>query len=116
MASEQSALDESFFTSILESNREAVRAKVRDALLDGITRQFEWELPQTVKDAVQSFITEEIVPEIRAELAANKEAFVVAATEMARAAASELAKAMQERIAANLANSYTLKRVVEACL
>jgi hypothetical protein len=111
--SDVEALDGAFFTGVLETNKDAVRAAVRDALLDGVKRQFQWELPDTVKKAVAEFVTEEIVPEIRAELEANKEAFVAAATQMAAGAAAEIAKAMQEQIAKNLTNSWTLRKVTE---
>jgi hypothetical protein len=114
MASE--GLDAEFFTEVLESNKDAVRATVRDALLAGVKRQFEWELPEAVKKTVNEFITEEVVPEVRAELSANKDAFVAAATEMAKSASVEIAKAMQTTIAKNLTNSWTLRKVVEECL
>ena len=107
------ALDAAFFTSILDENRDAVRASVKEALLAGVKRQFEWEIPDAVKREVSAFVTEEVIPEIRAELMANKAAFVSAATDIAKAAPIELAKAMQEAVAKNLANSWTLKKVVE---
>jgi len=103
-----------FFTEVLESNREQVRAAVRDAMLDGVKRQFQWELPEAVKREVQAFITEDIIPAIRADLIANKETFVTAATQMASAAPAEIAKAMQEHMAKNLTNSWTLRKVVDA--
>jgi FKBP-type peptidyl-prolyl cis-trans isomerase (trigger factor) len=116
MATEAQAesLGTDFFKEILHSNRDTVHAAVRDAMLDGIKKQFQWELPEAVKREVQAFIAEDILPEIRAELVASKDVFVNAATEMARAAPVEIAKAMQEHIAKNLTNSWTLRKVVEA--
>lgn len=109
-----SELNEEFFASVLESNKDAVRATVRDALLAGVKRQFEWELPEAVKVAVREFVTNEIIPEIQAELQANKETFVNAATEIVRAAPVEIAKAMQEHLAKNLTDSWKLRKVVES--
>jgi hypothetical protein len=103
-----------FFTSVLDSNREQVQAAVRDAMLDGIKRQFQWELPEAVKKEVTAFMVEEVIPQIRAELTANKDEFVTAATTLARAAPAELAKAMQEHVAKQLTNSWTLRKVTEA--
>ncbi len=109
MASE---MDADFFRDILESNKDMVRDGVRDALMDSIKRQFQWELPKAVKVTVKEFMEQEVVPAIRAELLANKEQFVEAATEIARAAPAEIAKAMQAKIAENLTHSWTLREVV----
>jgi hypothetical protein len=109
------ALNEEFFTSVLEENKDAVRATVRDALLEGVKRQFAWEVPDAVKKAVAEFITEENIPEIKAELEANKETFVIAATEMVRGVPAEIGKAMQKQLAKNLTNSWTLRKITEAC-
>lgn len=116
MASEpvESGLSADFFTDILESNKAAVQATVRDALLAGVKRQFEWELPEAVKKAVQEFITDEIVPGIQAELQANKAVFVNAATEMVKGAPAEIGKAMQAHVAKNLADSWKLRKLTEA--
>lgn len=108
-------LDAQFFTEVLESNKDAVRATVRDALIEGIKRQFQWELPEAVKKEVNAFLTDEVLPSVRAELEANKEEFVEAATTMVRGVPAEIAKAMQEQLAKNLTNSWTLRKVVEAC-
>lgn len=109
------ALDAEFFTDILESNKDAVRAVVRDALMESVKRQFQWEIPEAVKKAVTEFVTTEIIPEITAELMANKAAFVDAATVMVRGAPAEIGKAMQAQLAKNLSQSWTLRKVVEAC-
>lgn len=108
------ALDADFFTDILETNKDAVRATVRDALLDGVKRQFQWELPEAVKKAVTEFVTEQIIPEVKAELEANKDVFVNAATEMVRGAPAEIGKAMQEQLAKNLTDSWKLRKLIEA--
>ena len=109
------SLNEEFFTTVLEENKDAVRATVRDALLEGVKRQFAWELPDAVKKAVQEFVAEEILPAVRADLEANKEEFIEAATAMVRGVPAEIGKAMQEQLAKNLTNSWTLRKVVEAC-
>jgi len=104
-----------FFTDILESNREQVKATVTEALLAGVKRQFEWELPDAIKKEVADFITTEIVPEVRAQLFANKDELVDAATTMVLGVPAEIGKAMQEQLAKNLTSSWTLRKVVEAC-
>ena len=108
------ALDAAFFTDILESNKAKVREAVRDSLLEGVKREFQWELPQAVRKVVNEFISEEIVPEIRAELETNKEEFVRAATDIVKGATAEIGKALQEHLAKNLAQSWTMRKLTEA--
>jgi hypothetical protein len=114
VSEQTAALDSEFFTDILEKNKAAVREAVRDTMLESVKRQFQWELPDTVRKAVTEFVNDEIVPEIKAELMANKAAFVEAGTEIARGAAAEIAKAFQEQIAKNLTQSWNIRKVVEA--
>lgn len=108
-------LSTEFFTDILEGNRSAVKAAVTDALMSGIKRQFEWELPNAVKEEVSKFVTDQIVPEVRAQLLANKDDLVDAAIVMVRGIPAELSKAMQEQLAKNLTQSWTLNKIIEAC-
>lgn len=115
MASEPTQLGETFFTSILEENKQALREKLRETLLAGVARQFEWELPEAVKKAVAEFVADEIIPEIRAELTASRDEFVNAATAMVRGIPAEIGKAMQERLAGNLTNSWTVRKIAEEC-
>ena len=77
-------------------------------------RQFQWELPEAVKKAVTEFVTEEIIPEVKAELEANKDVFVTAATEMVKGAPAEIGKAMQAQLAKNLTDSWKVRKIVEA--
>jgi hypothetical protein len=114
MAGSDTGLDGAFFTDVLENNKDSVRAAVRDALLDSVKRQFQWELPEAVKKTVSEFVADEIIPEIKAELEANKEAFITAATDMARGCAAEIAKAMQEQVAKNLTQSWNVRKLADA--
>lgn len=111
---ERPGLDAAFFTEILESNKSKVRDAVRDSLLEGVKREFQWELPQAVRKVVNDFIAEEIVPEIKAELETNKKAFVEAATEIVKGATGEIGKALQDHLAKNLSQSWTMRKLVEA--
>lgn len=105
-------MDSQFFTDILEQNKDAVKKQVIDTMMQSIQRQFQWELPESIKKEVSAFIDAEVLPAVRAELIANKATFVEAATELARTAPLEIAKAMQASAAKNLTQSWTLRNVV----
>lgn len=112
----ESPLNAEFMLSVLEDHRPAVKAAVKEALMSGIKRKFEWELPEAVQKAVEDFIQTEIIPEIRAQLTADKDVFVSAATEMVKSVPVEIGKALQVQIAKNLTSSYKLESLIKALL
>ena len=106
-------MEDKFYTEILEENKEAVREKVRQTILDGIQEKFKWELPNAVNEAVNEFVKDEVVPEIKAQLLEDKDEIVNAATTIAKGIPVELGKALQERLAKNLAESWTIKKIAK---
>lgn len=109
-------MDSKFYEEILEQNKDAVKAKVVEAMLASISRQFEWELPKEIQAVVSEFIKAEVLPEVKAELFKNKDELVNAATAFVRGVPEEIAKKMQEQVAKTLTNSYSLQKVVEVLL
>ena len=109
-------MDDEFYTKILEENKADVIEKVRQAMFEGIEKKFSWELPKVVSDAVDDFVRDEVVPEIRSRLLEDKEAIIDAATAMIRQLPAEIGKAMQEKVAENLSSSWKLEKVVHGLL
>ena len=107
-------MDERFYKEILEDNKDAVRQKVKEAMLASVQREFEWELPQAIKEEVNQFIKEEIAPAIREKLSEDKDAMVRAATDMISGIPVELGKAMQASVAEKLTNSWQLRKITDA--
>ena len=112
----ESPLSAEFMLSVLDDHRDTVKAAVKEALMSGIKRKFEWELPNAVSSAVDEFIKAEVVPEIRAQLTADKDVFVNAAIEMVKSVPVEIGKALQLQIAKNLTSSYKLEALIKAVL
>lgn len=107
-------MDEKFYKEILEENKESVKQKVREAMLASVQRQFEWELPNAIKDEVNQFIKEEIAPAIREKLSEDKDAMIQAATDMISGIPIELGKAMQANISEKLTDSWKLRKITDA--
>lgn len=107
-------MDDKFYIEILEENKAAVREKVKEAMLESIKRQFEWEIPNCLKEIVTTFVKEEIAPEVKKELMDNKEVFIQGATDIIKGVPAELGKAIQEHLAKNLTNSWNLKKITDA--
>lgn len=107
-------MDADFYKEVLEENKEAVKQKVKEAMLDAVTRKFSWEVPEQINSIVSEFITEEIAPALRDELMENKNAIVESATTIVSGIPAELGKALQEHLAKNFTDSWKLRKVTEA--
>ena len=107
-------MDDRFYTEILEQNKSAVREKVKEALLESVGNEFKWELPLALKEIVNEFIKDEIIPEVKKELFENKDQIVESCTSIVRAVPAEIGKAMQEKLAETLTSSWKLKGVTDA--
>jgi hypothetical protein len=109
----EEGLDEKFFLETLNENRESIKRHVHQTIMDGLTERFKWNLPQAVNEAIDLFLKEEIVPEIRTQLMADKDQIVSAATAVAKMVAVEVGQAIQKKVAENLASSWNVKKLME---
>ncbi|NCC53535.1 MAG: hypothetical protein EOM20_20310 [Spartobacteria bacterium] len=107
-------INENILLEALEENRENIKAHVRQVILDGITRQFQWELPDVIKKEVAAFMAEEIAPEIRKQLIEDKEAIVDAAAQAVQGIAVEVGKSLQKTASESLTSSYKSRDIVKA--
>jgi hypothetical protein len=98
----------------LKDNKDQIKAAVTKQLIERITSQYRYDIPETIQKEVDTFIAEQVVPEVRAQLFANKEAIVNGATSIALGVAGEVAKAVQAKIAENLTSSYNVNKMMEA--
>lgn len=100
----------------LKENKEQIKAAVTKQLIDRITAQYRYDIPESIQKEVDAFVLEDVLPEIRKQLALNKDAIVEGATAVALTVGSEIAKAVQSQIAKNLASSYKIDQVVKALI
>jgi hypothetical protein len=100
----------------LKDNKEQIKAAVTQQLIERITSQYRYDIPEAIQKEVDAFVLEEVLPEIRKQLIANKAAIVEGATAVALSIGSEVAKAVQAQIAKNMASSYNLNKVFEALI
>lgn len=114
MENDTIGIDSQFLIQSLADNREAIKAHVKKVILDGISKQFQWELPQVVTKEVSKFMEEEIVPEIRKQLIADKDLIVEAATKAVQGIAIEVGTSLQKLAAEQLSNSYKVREIGKA--
>lgn len=100
----------------LRDNKEQIKAAVTKQLIERITAQYRYDIPEAIQKEVDAFVLEEILPEIRKNLTLNKDAIVEGATAVALTVGTEVAKAIQAQIAKNMASSYNMNKVFEALI
>lgn len=100
----------------LRDNKEQIKVAVTKQLIERITAQYRYDIPEAVQKEVDAFVLEEILPEIRKQLVLNKDTIVEGATAVALTVGSEVAKAVQSQIAKNMASSYNLQKVFDALI
>jgi hypothetical protein len=100
----------------LKENKDQIKAAVTKQLIERITAQYRYNIPESIQKEVDAFVLEEVLPEIRKQLALNKDAIVEGATAVALTVGSEVAKAVQAQIAKNMASSYNVQKVFEALI
>ena len=79
-----------------------------------IQEQFKWNLPDTIAKEVNEFITEHVVPEVRAHLISQKGAILKVAKASADELGIQIAAQMVATAQKNMADSWNAKKVLEA--
>ena len=87
----------------LEENADDIKASVKSRTIEAMTRHIEYSLPAGVRDAVSTFVTDEIVPEVKKHLADQKGPIVEAACK----AASEIGDKVAEMMVKQAVDSMT---------
>lgn len=109
-------IDQEFVQKALDENRESIKKHVKDTILSNLTEQFKWTLPKLIQEEVDKFVKDEILPEIRKQLVADKALMVEYATQAAQGMAVEFGKSIQVLFAKSLASEYNLKAAMEKLL
>lgn len=109
-------MEAEFYKEIFESNKEQLKEKIAQTMIDGFAERIKWNLPEEVADVIDEFVKEEVLPEVKASLTSDKEAIVKAATDMVQGVPEEIGKALQEHLAKGLSSSYNIKRILDALL
>lgn len=87
-------------------------------LRDEAVRQAHWEMNPVVSKLIQeevtTFMTTEIIPVLKAQLAESKDGLISLAIVTANSIVEELAKSMVDDVKKKMDNSYSRQRVFEA--
>ncbi len=96
----------------LETNRAEIAAAVKAKLIEGLLSQHRWEMSEIVAKTVNEFVTNEVVPEIKAYLEGEKGVIIEAAKESARQIGEMLTQHMVLKASKNI-ESYSFREVMK---
>ena len=101
-------------TSILDEAKPDIIKGLRDETV----RQAHWEMnpvvSKLIQDEVVSFMTAEIIPVLKAQLAESKDGLISLAIVTANSITEELAKSMVDGVKKKMESSYSRQHVFEA--
>lgn len=97
----------------LQSALPAVLAKMRENIIDKMSREAESVAMDAVRVAVREWTVAELVPEIRAQLDAGKSGMVTQASTIAESLGKAIGEALAGQAKKTLAEGYVVKDIAE---
>jgi hypothetical protein len=101
--------------AFLEENKIDIQSAVKAATIKAMTQHLEWSLPNGVREVVATFIEEEIVPEVKAHLQAQKGVIVEAACKAASEIGDKVSVLLVEK-ATEAMTGYRSGEVIKALM
>jgi hypothetical protein len=100
-------------TQVLEKHRKELVAHMIEETKTEISRKVNWELGDQISNIVTKFVSEEIAPEIRSQLAESKPVILKAVADMAEQFSTDLTKALLDQAGKNLKESYKRSQILK---
>jgi hypothetical protein len=97
----------------LTANAESIKVAVRDKMIAQIIQEHRWEIGGEVAKAVNEFVKDEIVPEVKTYLAGEKSVILEAAIEGARQVGNLITQKMVEDATKNLKAGSAFRTIME---
>lgn len=99
--------------NFLVANADSIKAAVREKIMGSILQEYRWEIGAEVAKAVNEFVRDEIVPEVKNYLAGEKSAILAAAIEGARQVGNLITERMVEDATKNLKGGSAFRSIME---
>ena len=106
-------MDEGDLKKFLDDNKDAILKDARARLVEYVSGQMRYSLPESYAQTVNTFLAEEIAPELKTLLMGQKGAIIEAVTVAAAQIGDEIAKAMVTK-ATKALTGYDGKKILEA--
>lgn len=99
----------------LDDNAEAIKAQVKQKMIDGLLAEHRWTISSQIGDVVNEFIKTEIAPAVKEHLQSEKSEILAAAIKSAAGIGDLLAQALVEKAAKNIkGDSYNFRNTLKA--
>lgn len=99
----------------LEDNADAIKAQVKQKMIDGLLAEHRWSMSSQISEIVNEFVRDEIAPAVKEHLQSEKGPIIEAAIKSASGIGDLLAKSLIERAAKNLnGDSYSFRQTLKA--
>lgn len=99
----------------LDDNAEAIKAQVKQKMIDGLLAEHRWTISSQIGEIVNEFIKDEIAPAVKEHLASEKGPILEAAIKATNGISELLAQALVEKAAKNLkGDSYNFRNTLKA--
>jgi vacuolar-type H+-ATPase subunit E/Vma4 len=90
-----------------------VMNRMRQNIIDKITREAEVVALEAIRNAVREWVKEELIPEVRAQLDAGKAGLIAQSATIADSLSKAIGEALVENARKSLATGYTVKDIAE---
>ena len=111
---EKFVMTEEQMKEILEGAQEEISIALVEEAKVSVAREFRYKLDGEIAAITKKFIADEIAPELRAHLVANKSDILEAALGSSTEIALAIHNSLTETLVKNLSNSYSRKKIWEA--
>lgn len=101
--------------AFLDENKEDIKAAIKAKMIESLLTNHRWEISTEISKTVETFVSTEIVPEVKKYLTDQKGPILKAAIAGAADIGDTLAKAIVTRTAKRLSpDGYEFRQVMEA--
>ena len=97
--------------ALMDEKKDKISDMVMKDLEQALKERVIWGAEEVLKEEVKTFITTEIVPELRKRLLENREAMINLFHETSKEIAVDIAIAMQKSVQKNLESSWNLQKL-----
>lgn len=100
--------------AFLDENKVEIQKEVKARAIARLLEEHRWTIGDAISKAVNKFVEDEIIPEVRNELASQKGVIVEGIVKSIAGISDLLAKALTDAAAKNVSTSYNLDKVSKA--
>lgn len=100
--------------AFLDENRGEIAKSVKDSVIKRLIEQHRWDISEQIAKVVNEFVASEVVPEVKAALAEQKNGIVDACIKSFVIVGDELAKGLAADATKHISDGYHRSQILKA--